>query len=215
MRPFIILFLALIGTISVAAQSLDTLDALIANGKMVDAKIYRDRITDSSTINSMRGKILTGKLYQELFKQSLQEFGIKNNNWLAISCNAYVDGVTILAKQARVPDSLYLIIADCYEHCIKEAVFEDSTGSKLLATDLYYAGHYSATLWSLLSGLTIKDSGLLRSIGLYFYKQGILATDHHEMETQFNRARHYLQPIAAFKQEDVLSALKIMDEKLK
>lgn len=215
MRPFIILFLAVLSTFSVAAQSLDTLDALIANGKLVDAKLYRDRITDSNTVNSMRGKLLTGKLYQELFKQSLQEFGIKNNNWLATSCNAYVDGVTMLAKQTRVPDSLYLLIADCYENCIKEAVFEDTTGSKLLAADLYYAGHYSATLWSLLSGLPIKDANLLRSIGMYFYKQGNMAIDSAEMETQFKRAQHYLQPIAAFKQEEVLTALKIMDEKLK
>lgn len=197
------------------AQALDTLEALIANGRLVDAKIYSDNITDSTIANTMRGKILTGKLYRELFKQSMEEFGIKNNNWLATSCNAYVDGVTMLAKQTRVPDSLYLIIADCYEHCIKEAVLEDTAGSKLLAADLFYAGHYSATLWTLLSGLDIKDADLLRHIGLYFYKQGNLAPDTAEMELHFSRARHYLQPIAAFKQEDVLNALQIMDEKLR
>lgn len=215
MRPFIALLFVFVCTYSVNSQPLDTLDALIANGRLVDAKLYHDSITDTNTVNTIGYVLLTGKLYQELFKQSLQEFGIKNNNWLATSCNAYVDGVSLLAKQARVPDSLYLIIADCYEHCVKEALIEDSTGSKILAADLYNAGHYSATLWTLLSGLPIKDANLLHGLGMYFYGQGMLANDAEEMELQLNRARLYLQPLVAFKQEDVLSALKVIDERLK
>lgn len=215
MRPFIVTLLLFIGGFNVPAQSLDSLHNLIESGRVVDAKLYIDGITDSATQNTLRYQLLKGKLFKELFKQSLLIFDIKNNNWLATSCNAYVDGVTAMAKLTRVPDSLFLILADCYEHTVMEAIIEDSIGSKVLASDLFYAGHYSASLWSLLSGLPIKDTKVQYALGMFFYKQGTLASNRSDLETQFNRARHYLQPLVSLKNEEVLFAIRVIDENLK
>ncbi len=210
MRPFIILLLLIVSLYGAPAQTLDTLEALVNNGRLVDAKLYHDKITDSTVLNSMRCNLLAGKLYQELFKQSLQEFGIKNNNWLATSCNAYIDGVALLAKQTRIPDSLYLIIADCYEHCTMEAMLEDSTGSRAMAADLYYAGHHSATLWSLLSGLPVKDHNVLYGLGMYFYKLGTSTQALEQKQAHFARAKHYLKPLTSSNRNDVIEALKVI-----
>jgi hypothetical protein len=215
LRPFILFFLLCLGSSYTPAQSLDTLNTLITSGRVIDAKIYIEGITDSTVVNSYQYQVCKGKLYQELFKQSLLLFGIKNNNWLATSCNAYVDGITAMATKTRVPDSLFVLIADCYEHSVQEALIEDSIGSKALAHDLYYAGHYSAKLWSMLSGLTLKDADVQYHLGMFFYRQALQSTLTVERTSNFERARYYLLPLVASRREGVLDALNIISEQLK
>jgi hypothetical protein len=204
-----------LGSFYAPAQTLDTLNTLLTSGRVIDAKTYIDGITDSTILSSYQYQVAKGKLYQELFKQSLLLFGIKNNNWLATSCNAYVDGITTMASITRVPDSLFLVIADCYEHALDEALIEDSIGSKALAQDLYYAGHYSAKLWCMLSGLTLKDTTVQYHLGMYFYNQGRNTTAIEERINHFERARYYLLPIVYLKRKEVLDALMVISDQLK
>ncbi len=215
MRPFILTLIFCLGSFYTPAQTLDTLNTFLNNGRIIEAKTYIDGITDSTILSSYQYQLAKGKLYQELFKQSLSLFGIKNNNWLATSCNAYADGLTIMATITRVPDSLFVLIADCYEHTVDEALIEDSVGSKALAQDLYYAGHYSAKLWSMLSGLTLKDTTVQYHLGMYFYRQGQNSNTIEERTSHFERARNYLLPIVALKKQEVLDALYVISEQLK
>ena len=215
MRHFIVTMLLCCGSLLAPAQTLDSLNTLIANGRLVDAKMYIDGIQDTAVLKTHQYQVAKGKLYQELFKQSVLLFGIKNNNWLATSCNAYVDGITTMATITRVPDSLFVLIADCYEHAVDEALIEDSIGSKALAQDLYYAGHYSAKLWCMLSGLTLKDTTVQYHLGMYFFRQGQNSNTIEERTSHFERARNYLLPIAASKRQEVLDALYVISEQLK
>lgn len=208
MRP-LLLFLLLALTASCAkAQALDTLEALLAKGKLVDAKIYLDGITDTAIQNTMRFQLAKGQVYQELFKQSLELFGIKNNNWLVMSCNAYVDGVTQIAKYTRVPDSLFLLITDCYENTAREGALEQDNGSIGTAEDLYFSAHYSATLWGLLSGGPVKDTAVLHNVGMYFYQRGQSAILPEDRQTYFARAKYYLNLLAPYNRPEVVAALK-------
>ncbi|CAN5209471.1 hypothetical protein BH09BAC1_BH09BAC1_27700 [soil metagenome] len=208
MRLFILLLFLATAIIPTNAQVLDTVEALMASGRVVDAKQRLDAISDSVTQGTIRYQLTKAHLYKELFKQSLQLFGIKNNNWLVISCDAYVDGVTALAKITRVPDSLFALITDCYGNAAREGIYEVNHGSKTLAEDLFYTAHYSASLWSIISGIAINDTNAQYTIGMYFYQRGQQATTSEAKQEYFTRARHYLLPLAVFKREDVLAALK-------
>ncbi len=211
MRLFILLLLLASASINIQAQALDTVEALMASGRIVDAKQRLDAIGDTATQSTIRYQLTKAQLYKELFKQSLQLFGIKNNNWLVISCNAYVDGVTAMAKYTRVPDSLFVLITDCYDNTAKEGALEESTGSKTLAEDLFYTAHYSATLWTLISGVAVRDTTALYHIGMYFYHRGTQAITVEAKQEHFARALHYLKPLAGYKRDEVLAALKVME----
>lgn len=209
MRLLILVCLIACGSVA-QAQTLDTAEALLNHGRIVDAKQYLDAIEDTAVQGTIKYQLVKAHLYKELFKQSLQLFGIKNNNWLATSCNAYVDGVTALAQRTRVPDSLFVLIADCYKNAANQAAEEQASGSLGLAEDLFYTAHHSATLWSLVSGTAITDTTVQYQLGMYFYARGQQSLAEESRQEHYARARHYLLPLAGYKREEVLEAIREM-----
>lgn len=193
------------------AQSLDTLERLVADGRIVDAKLYVDGMADSATLETVRYSLLKGQIYLELYRQSVGLFGIKNNNWLSTGCMAYMDGIGDMAKLTRVPDSLFTITKLCYESAVSQAVQEEKDGSLVLAEDLYYSAEYSATTYLLLSGHAITDTFALRHLGLYFYRKGMADVDSGSKRDRFTKAKFYLQPLLPYKNAEVLEAIHAIE----